>query len=204
MIAWTIEAAIESGCFDRVIVSTDDNAIAEVAKKYGAEVLFIRPQELSDNFTGTIPVTKHGIESQGKVYDDIFCIYATAPLVTPNNIVKAYKQFKESKANYCFTAMNYAAHIQRAFKLNSNKRAEMLHPELFNTRSQDLEEAYHNADWFYWGKSETFKKLIPVLSEDASPYILPRYLVEDVDITDGWILAELLYQVLHSKGALDD
>lgn len=207
MIAWSIEAALKSGCFDKVIVSTDDSAIANVAEEYGAEIPFIRPQELSDDFTGTIPVTKHAIEyleSQGEVYEDVLCIYATAPLVTPEKIIKAYEQFKESKASYCFTATNYAAPIQRAFKLNDSKRTEMFQPELFNARSQDLEEAYHDAGQFYWGKSEAFKQLIPVLSEDASPYILPRYLVQDIDTPDDWVLAEMLYQVLCSKGALNE
>lgn len=207
MIAWSIEAALESDCFDKVIVSTDDKAIADVAKKYGAEVPFIRPQELSDDFTGTIPVTKHAIEyleSQSEIYEEVLCIYATAPLVTSKKIIKAYEQFKDSKASYCFTATNYAAPIQRAFKININKRAEMFQPELFNERSQDLEEAYHDAGQFYWGKAEAFKQLIPVLSEGASPYILPRYLVQDIDTPDDWILAELMYQGLKTSGNLDN
>ncbi|MEZ7500919.1 pseudaminic acid cytidylyltransferase [Psychrobacter sp. Arc29] len=207
MIAWSIEAALESDCFDKVIVSTDDKAIADVAKSCGAEVPFIRPRELSDDFTGTIPVIKHAIEyleSQGETYEEVLCIYATAPLVTSKKIIKAYRQFKESKASYCFTATNYAAPIQRAFKINSNKRAEMFQPELFNERSQDLEEAYHDAGQFYWGRAEAFKQLIPVLSESASPYMLPRYLVQDIDTPDDWVLAELLYQVLQSKGSLDE
>lgn len=206
MIAWSIEAALNSKFFDKVIVSTDNNEIAEVAKMYGAEVPFIRPSELADGFTGTIPVTKHAIEyleSQGETYDDILCMYATAPFVQPKIITEAYEQFKNSQADYCFTATNYAAPIQRAFKLTENKRAKMFNPEQFNTRSQDLEEAYHDAGQFYWGKSNAFKQLKPVLSEVASPYILPRYLVQDIDTPDDWILAELLYQALTANGNLD-
>lgn len=205
MIAWSIEAALDSGCFDRIIVSTDDHEIAEVAERYGAEVPFIRPKELADDFTGTIPVTKHAIEwleAQGQVFSEIMCIYPTAPLVIPKIIIEAYEQFKKSQANYCFTATNYAAPIQRAFKLTQNKRAEMFYPDLFNERSQDLEEAYHDAGQFYWGKAEAFKRLEPVFSEDASPYLLPRYLVQDIDTSDDWILAELLYQALKANGNL--
>ena len=205
MISWSIEAALQSGCFDRVIVSTDDQHIADVAKEYGADVPFMRPAELSDDFTGTIPVTKHAIEyleSQGEIYDDIMCIYATAPFVQPKIITEAYEQFKSSQADYCFTATNYAAPIQRAFKLTENKRAKMFNPEQFNTRSQDLEEAYHDAGQFYWGTPEAFKRLEPVISEDSSPYVLPRYLVQDIDTPDDWVLAELLYQALKANGNL--
>lgn len=206
MIAWSIKAALDSECFDRVIVSTDDQEIADVAKSYGADVPFIRPPELSDDFTGTIPVTKHAIEwleAQGERYKEVMCIYATAPLVSPKAIQEAYEQFKASGAKYCFTATNYAAPIQRAFKLNKDKRAEMFQPELFNARSQDLEEGYHDAGQFYWGTATAFKELIPVLSQEASPYLLPRYLVQDIDTPDDWILAELLYQALKSSGKIN-
>lgn len=205
MIAWSIEAALKSNCFDKVMVSTDDNNIAKVAREYGAEVPFVRPDTLADDFTGTIPVTKHAIEwyeSQGHSIDEVMCIYPTAPLVEPKIIIDAHKQWKTSQANYCFTATSYAAPIQRAFKLTSDKRADMFSPELFNERSQDLEEAYHDAGQFYWGKPEAFKRLEPVISKDSSPYILPRYLVQDIDTPDDWILAELLYHSLKANGNL--
>lgn len=205
MIAWSIEAALNSACFDKVIVSTDDEEIAKVACQYGAEVPFVRPNKLADDFTGTIPVTKHAIEwleSQGQIISEVMCIYPTAPLVQPKIIIEAYQQWHTSQANYCFTATNYAAPIQRAFKLTENKRAEMFQPELFNERSQDLEEAYYDAGQFYWGKPEAFKRLEPVISEDSSPYILPRYLVQDIDTPDDWILAELLYQALKNGNRL--
>ncbi len=205
MIAWSIEAAIKSDCFDRVMVSTDSEEIATVARKYGAEIPFMRPLALADDFTGTIPVTKHAIEwyeAQGHTVDEVMCIYPTAPLVQPNIIIEAYRQWKDNHANYCFTATSYAAPIQRAFKLTENKRADMFSPELFNERSQDLEEAYHDAGQFYWGKPEAFKRLEPVISKDSSPYILPRYLVQDIDTPDDWILAELLYKALKANGNL--
>jgi N-acylneuraminate cytidylyltransferase len=205
MIAWSIEAAQSSHCFDKVIVSTDEQEIAEVARKFGAEVPFIRPNELADDFTGTIPVTKHAIEwleAQGQRVNEAMCLYPTAPFVQPKIIIDAYEQWHDSQANYCFTATNYAAPIQRAFKLTDNKRAQMFQPELFNERSQDLEEAYHDAGQFYWGTPEAFKRLEPVISEDSSPYVLPRYLVQDIDTPDDWVLAELLYQALKANGNL--
>ena len=205
MIAWSIEAALTSNCFDRIIVSTDDDEIAEIARQYGAEVPFMRPDELADDFTGTIPVTKHAIEwleGHGQTVSEVMCIYSTAPFVQPKIIKEAYEQWRTSQANYCFTATNYAAPIQRAFKLTENKRAEMFYPELFNERSQDLEEAYHDAGQFYWGKPEAFKCLESVMSKGSNPYILPRYLVQDIDTPDDWILAELLYQALKANGNL--
>jgi N-acylneuraminate cytidylyltransferase len=186
-------------------VSTDEQEIAEVARKFGAEVPFIRPNELADDFTGTIPVTKHAIEwleAQGQRVNEAMCLYPTAPFVQPKIIIDAYEQWHDSQANYCFTATNYAAPIQRAFKLTDNKRAQMFQPELFNERSQDLEEAYHDAGQFYWGTPEAFKRLEPVISEDSSPYVLPRYLVQDIDTPDDWVLAELLYQALKANGNL--
>lgn len=207
MIAWSIEAALNSKCFDKVVVSTDSKEIAEVAKTYGAEVPFIRPDNLADDFTGTIPVTKHAIEwleSQGEIFSEVMCIYPTAPFVQTKIILDAYEQWQTSQANYCFTATNYAAPIQRAFKLTQDKRAEMFSPDLFNERSQDLKEAYHDAGQFYWGKAEAFKRLEPVISKDSSPYLLPRYLVQDIDTPDDWILAELMYQGLKTNGNLDN
>lgn len=206
MIAWSIEAALKSDCFDQVIVSTDDEEIAGVALQCGAEVPFMRPDELADDFTGTIPVTKHAIEwleDQGQGVSEAMCIYSTAPFVQPKTIIAAYEQWHTSQANYCFTATNYAAPIQRAFRLTEDKRTEMFYPELFNERSQDLEEAYHDAGQFYWGKPEAFKRLEPVFSKDSSPFILPRYLVQDIDTPDDWILAELLYQALKANGNLE-
>ena len=206
MIAWSIEAALNSECFDTIVVSTDSEEIAAVAREYGASVPFVRPNTLADDFTGTIPVTKHAIEwleGNGQVFDEIMCIYPTAPLVQPHRIIDAYNQWKNSQANYCFTATNYAAPIQRAFKLDDNKRADMFYPELFNERSQDLEEAYHDAGQFYWGHAEAFKRLEPVISKDSSPYVLPRYLVQDIDTSDDWVLADLLYQALKANGNLD-
>jgi N-acylneuraminate cytidylyltransferase len=150
-------------------------------------------------------VTKHAIEwleAQGQTVSEAMCLYSTAPFVQPKIIIAAHEQWHASQANYCFTATNYAAPIQRAFKLTENKRAEMFYPELFNERSQDLEEAYHDAGQFYWGKPEAFKRLESVMSEGSSPYILPRYLVQDIDTPDDWILAELLYQALKANDNL--
>lgn len=202
MIAYSIEAALKSGCFDRVIVTTDDEEIAEVSKSYGADIPFMRPNELADDYAGTLPVIKHAIEAmekQGHSVTEVLCLYATAPFVQPYIITEAYQQLQDTQADYCFTVTSFVAPIQRAFKLTQENRLEMFEPEQFNKRSQDLEEAYHDAGQFYWGKAEAFKQQKPMLSKHASPYILPRYLVQDIDTLDDWKRAELMFAAMKAQ-----
>ncbi len=201
IIAYSIEAAIQSNCFDKVIVSTDDDKIAEVAKKYGAEIPFIRPIELSDNYTATLPVIKHAIqclEDNGNLIENVCCLYATAPFIQPKIIYKAFQQLQQSKAGYCFGVTSFSFPIQRAIKITHTGRVKMFHPENFLSRSQDLEESYHDAGQFCWGKSQSFKDEVSTFSEASSPYILPRYLVQDIDTIEDWIMAESMYKSLQS------
>ena len=205
MIGYSIEAAITSQCFDKVIVSTDDQEIAEVAKSFGAEVPFIRPDELANDHAATIPVVKHAIEwldEQGQSPTDVCCIYATAAFIQSQTISKAFQQMQESGANYCFSVTSFAFPIQRSIRITQDDKVDMFYPENFNVRSQDLEEAYHDAGQFYWGKAQAFKDELPIFSETASPYILPRYLVQDIDTTEDWIRAEAMHRVLQETGLL--
>ncbi len=203
MIAYSIEAALQSDCFDKVIVSTDDEEIAKIAKAYGAEVPFMRPAELSNDYAGTLAVIKHAaewFEKHSTRPGHICCLYATAPFVQAKAIQKAYQQLLATQADYCFSVTSFAFPIQRAIKITQQQRVEMFYPEYFDTRSQDLEEAYHDAGQFYWGSAEAFKQMKPVFSQSASPYVLPRYLVQDIDTAEDWIRAELMYQVLRQSG----
>ena len=205
MIAYSIKAALKSECFDKVIVSTDDQEIAEVAKSFGAEVPFMRPDELANDYAGTVPVIKHAIEwfdDQGQSPSEVCCLYATAPFVQADSIRKAYKKMKQEKVDYCFTVTSFAFPIQRAIKITAENRIEMFYPEYFETRSQDLEESYHDAGQFYWGKAEAFKQQKPLFSKSATPYILPRHMVQDVDTPEDWKRAELMYEVLKKSGEL--
>jgi len=205
MIAYSIEAAIQSGCFDKVIVSTDDLEIAEVAKQYGAEVPFVRPDELSNDHAGTLPVIKHAVEffdNQKTQPTQVCCLYATAPFVTAKHIQKAYQQLIDTQAEYCFTVTSFPFPIQRAIKISEKSRVEMFYPQYFNTRSQDLEEAFHDAGQFYWGTAQAFKLEKPIFSECASPYLLPRHLVQDIDTPEDLLRAELMHQVLQQTGEL--
>ena len=205
IIAYSIEAALKSNCFSQVIVSTDDDEISEVAKKYGAHVPFVRPDELSNDYVGTIPVIKHTIEwmeDNNNYIENVCCLYATAPFIQSKIISKAYQQLKNSNADYCFSVTSFAFPIQRAIRIVQDNKVDMFYPEHFNTRSQDLEEACHDAGQFYWGKAQAFKAELPLFSEVATPYVLPRYLVQDIDTMEDWIRAEAMYRVLQETEAL--
>jgi N-acylneuraminate cytidylyltransferase len=205
IIAYSIEAALKSNCFDQVIVSTDDVEIVEVAKKYGAQVPFIRPTELSNDYAGTIPVIKHAIEwleENNNTIESVCCLYATAPFIQPQTISRSFQQLQESKTDYCFSATSFTFPIQRALRITQDDKVDMFYPEYFNVRSQDLEEAYHDAGQFYWGKAQAFKDELPIFSEVATSYILPRYLVQDIDTKEDWIRAEAMYKTLQETGVL--
>ncbi|SFR45044.1 N-acylneuraminate cytidylyltransferase [Pseudidiomarina maritima] len=203
MIARSIEAAYESGCFDKVIVSTDDQEIAEVAKDYGAEIPFLRPRELSDDYTGTMPVIAHAIEwfeAQNENVDLACCIYATAPFVSADDIKTGLNVMESESLDFAFTVTSYAFPIQRAIKISSTNRVEMFHPELFNVRSQDLEEAWHDAGQFYWGTSLAWKENKPIFGTSSAPIVLPRHRVQDIDTPEDWTRAELLFKIMNPNG----
>lgn len=199
MIAWSIEAAQESGCFDRVIVSTDDDEIAAVAKQWGAEVPFKRPAELSDDYTGTIPAIAHAIRTladAGICCSAVCCLYATAPFVQVEHLRQGYELLASSDADYVFSVTSYAFPIQRALRITSQGRVHMFQPEHFSTRSQDLEEAYHDAGQFYWGRPDAWLNHRPLFTFAALPVILPRHCVQDIDTPEDWERAELMFKVL--------
>jgi len=204
LIAYSIEVALASKLFEKVVVTTDDEEIAKIAKEYGAEVPFLRPKELSDDFTGTQEVINHTIEyleSQGENYDYICTLYATAPLLQKEYLIEGYNKLKHSDAIITFSATTMPFPIQRTFKLNKNGRCEMFTPEHYKTRSQDLEEAYQDAGQFYWENRKLAKesKNSVIFSDISIPIILPRHLVQDIDTLEDWKRVEKLYEVLHKN-----
>ena len=201
LIAYSIEVALESKLFDKVIVSTEDEEIASIAEEYGAEVPFLRPKELSDDFTGTGDVVQHSIEylkKQGYSYQFICTIYATAPLLQKRYLKEGLKKLKSSNAKQAFSVTSMPFPIQRTFKINKNGRCEMFTPEHFNSRSQDLEEAYQDAGQFYWKNLHIESKEIP-FGKDSIPVILPRHLVQDIDTLEDWKRAEYMYQIINKN-----
>lgn len=199
MIGWSIEAARASGCFDRIIVSTDDHEIAELAKRFGADVPFLRPPELSDDYAGTVPVIRHAVEwlhQHGEPVDYACCIYATAPFISPEDLERAWEEIDREGASYAFSVTSYGFPIQRAIRITESGRVAMFHPEYFNTRSQDLEEAWHDAGQFYWGTAQAWLEERPIFSEGAVPVRLPRHRVQDIDTPEDWTRAEWMFRAM--------
>lgn len=199
VIAWSIETALLSGCFDRVLVSTDDPEIAQVAQSYGAEVPFVRPPELSDDHTGTIPVISHATQWQadhGRPADQVCCIYATAPFVQAKDLQRGLELLQSTGADYAFSVTSYAFPIQRAIRITLDQRVEMFQPSEFNTRSQDLEKAWHDAGQFYWGQAAAWLAQKPIFTRQAIAICLPRHRVQDIDSFEDWVRAEWLFKAM--------
>lgn len=196
MIAYSIAAARQSGLFDRVIVSTDDREIADVADQLGAEAPFVRPQELSDDMTGTTEVVAHAIEwlnADGiSKLSAVCCIYATAPFVSQEDIKRGLGVLESGDWQYVFAATPYAAPIFRSFCKNSSGGLEMFYPEHFSTRSQDLPEALHDAGQFYWGRPAAWLSKARVFDRHSTVVELPRWRVQDIDTEDDWRRAEMI------------
>lgn len=207
MIAWSIQAALDSGCFDDVWVSTDDDEIAEVAKAYGAKVPFLRPAYLSDDFATTADVMAHAVNEFDKLNhalpDYVCCLYATAPFVTKADLVQGFEKIKNNQLlNYVFSATTFPFPIQRAIKLNEHNTVEMFSPQYFNTRSQDLEEAWHDAGQFYWGKTSAWKVKASVFSNQSGIVTIPRFRVQDIDTFEDWARAELIAELILTKDSI--
>jgi pseudaminic acid cytidylyltransferase len=154
---------------------------------------------LANDFAGTIPVIKHAIEwfNKNEIQPELACcIYATAPFVTSQDLQRGLDTLLSTKSEYAFTLTSYPFPIQRAVRLTSSGRIAMFQPEHFNTRSQDLEEAYHDAGQFYWGRCKAFLRELPMFSEAAAPVLLPRHRVQDIDTLEDWSRAELMLKIL--------
>jgi N-acylneuraminate cytidylyltransferase len=199
MIAWSIEAALNSHCFERIIVSTDNDEIAAVALDYGAEVPFMRPESLSDDYVGTTAVVSHAVRwliEHGEKPENVCCLYATAPFVRSIDLQRGLEMLQDQNCDYAFSVTSFAFPIQRAIRITQEQRVEMFQPEHFTTRSQDLEEAYHDAGQFYWGITQAWLDEKPLFSNHSAPVILPRYRVQDIDTQEDWQRAEWLFKVL--------
>jgi pseudaminic acid cytidylyltransferase len=197
LIAYSIEAAKASGLFDRIVVSTDDEEIAKVAKGYGAEIPFLRDAGYADDHTTAADAVEHTLqrlERLGETIDYACAIYPTAPLLEASYLAEGLEKLKHSDAWYAFSATSMPFPIWRTFRLTNKGRCEMFWPEHFATRSQDLEEAYQDAGQFYWERRKAGK---PPFRFDANalPVLLPRWMVQDIDTPEDWERAEMMYRV---------
>jgi len=199
MIAYSIEAAQKSGCFDKILVSTDDQEIADVALQYGVEVPFLRPADIADDYATTMDVMKHAIEwceTENWPLMNVCCIYATAPFILAEYIKQGLSELADKNVKYAFSATTFPFPIQRAIAIDENGVVSMFSPEFANTRSQDLPEAFHDAGQFYWGRAEAFKQGVPVFASHSKLVHLPRKRVQDIDTFEDWELAEALFSAL--------
>ena len=202
MIAWSIRAAISSECFDRIIVSTDDEEIADISRTYGADVPFIRSAGLSDDQTVLQSVIVDAIERHnhdGKSATEVCCIYATAPMIQAADIKKGLDVLMASRADYAISVTSYAFPIQRAIWITDQQRVQMFQPEHLNSRSQDLKEAWHDAGQFVWGNASAWLSGKTAMGTAAAPVVLPRYRVQDIDSWEDWQHAEALFRLTNCK-----
>jgi pseudaminic acid cytidylyltransferase len=202
MIAWPIDAARGSGLFDHIVVSTDDPEIAEVARGVGVEVPFMRPAELADDHAGTIPVIAHAVgwaKGQGWPLEAVCCIYPTAPLISPGDLAKGLRLLDEGTHDFVLTATDYASPIFRAFRESDDGGLEMVFPEHFESRSQDLPRSLHDAAQFYWGRPDAWLSAKTLFGPRSAPLLIPRWRVQDIDTPEDWVRAEALFRSLEGR-----
>lgn len=204
MLAWSIGAARDSGCFDHVLVTTDDAEIAAVAREWGAQAPFLRPAHLSDDHTPTIPVVAHAIAEAVALWgptDAVCCLYATAPFVQAQDLRDSLARLRQGDCDYVFAVTTFPFPVQRALRRGGDGRVSMLQPEHSVTRSQDLEEAWHDAGQFYWGTTAAWQAERPIMGQDSIGLPMPRYRVQDIDTPEDWRRAEFLFRSLAVPGA---
>jgi pseudaminic acid cytidylyltransferase len=198
IIAYSIEAALKSGLFDEVMVSTDDAEIASVASSFGASVPFMRSAQTSNDYATTADVIREVLDcylKSGKSFDLFCCLYSTAPFVTQNNLKEAFSKLEEFDS--VFTVVRYSYPIQRSLNVRDGK-VGMNHPQFKDSRSQDLEASYHDAGQFYFAKTDAFFKEKTLWGSNTGALILPELQVQDLDTETDWKLAEMKYKLLHN------
>lgn len=199
MLAWSVETALQSGVFDRVIVSTDDSEIANVARAYGAEVPFMRPATLADDHTGTSAVVRHAVQwlAEREQVTLVGCIYATAPLLCPEDLTQAAAALAADPAlKFVFSGCRFSFPIQRALYRNTQGQVKPVQPDAISKRSQDLPETFHDAGQFYLGSAEAWLGGAPMFAAHSFLQELPQHRVQDIDTEADWQRAELLQQLL--------
>lgn len=200
VIACPIAAARESGLFDHVIVSTDDEEIAEVARRYGAETPFLRPAEISDDKTPTVDVIRHAADWSSKnlgPVEFVCCIYPTAVFIDGATLRRGLDEMRKAKTDYAVSVVRYPVPIERALRITAEGRLAAVNIAGMAMRSQDIEDAWHDAGQFYWGSPSAFAATQAERIARAVPVVLPKGHVQDIDTEEDWRFAEKLYRALH-------
>ena len=201
IIKYSITAALESGCFDEVMVSTDDKEIADIARSYGAQVPFLRSEKNSNDYAGTPDVIIEVLEEykkRGREFDYCCAIYPTAPFITPLTLQDSFNKLQENKGYSLVPVVRYSFPIQRALRIDDGT-LKMFQPEFFRSRSQDLEPSYHDAGQFYWLDIPHFLEENTLYTSRNIPFERSEMEVQDIDTEDDWQIAELKYQIISSQ-----
>jgi len=200
MISWPIKAALESNCFEKIIVSTDSREIAEISKEFGAEITGLREDRLSDDSTTSTKVMSYEASKVKEEFDLICCIYGSAPLVKHETIVKALDLLSQNQdVNYVFPVTEFSHPPSRGFRLDAKSRLISLDSGSYLKRTQDIESVYHDAGQFYFGKPEAFIKQTPIFDKNSKALVLPRTQVCDIDSEEDWEMAEILFKNIFSN-----
>lgn len=201
IIAYSIEAAIKSELFDEVMVSTDDEEIAEISKKYGASVPFFRSKDTSNDFATTSDVLLEVLEkykSYKKCFNFFCCIYPCAPFITSGKLKVTFDILNKSNSESLIPVVKFSYPIQRAFRIK-DEVLNFIYPDSINKRTQDMEEAFHDAGQFYWMKTKAFLQNISLLTDKTMPYILSEKEVQDIDNEEDWSIAEIKIEIINKK-----
>jgi pseudaminic acid cytidylyltransferase len=202
MIAWAIEAARTSNLFTHIIVSTEDEEIAAISRSNGAETPFMRPRDLADDHTPTVPVIAHAVDfctSLGWAFDYACCIYPGSPLLQASDLAAALQLAHDRKAHFVYPVAEYAHPVQRAMRHLPNGSMQFLQPEFELVRTQDLEKTYHDAGQFYWGRSSAWLAGKKMHTEGLGMPI-PNWRVVDIDSEDDWLRAEMMFKAAMLQG----
>ena len=198
IISYSIEAALKSGVFEEVMVSTDDDEIAEIAEKYGAKVPFKRSAETSNDTATTTDViieVLNEYKKRGLIFDYACCIYPTAPFISAESLKAGLDKMLSDQTQAAIPVVRYSYPIQRALEIGADGRLSMVWPEHSRSRSQDLASRYHDAGQFYWFKVSAIKKDMELLKMKASPIVIQETQVQDIDTEEDWALAEMKYKI---------
>ena len=203
MICYTIEAALESGVFEQVIVSTDSQEIADIARQSGAKVPFMRPAELAENSVGVVEVLHHALtwlQANRQLHSLACCLVATAPFLKPLYLKQGAELIAKTDADTVMSVTRFSFPIFRAFKMNEQGEMAFLWPEYEFVHSNELPDTFHDAAQFYWGNVNRFLKRKTILGGKVVPVILPNYLVKDIDVPEDWETAELMFKTIQQRG----
>lgn len=197
MLARAIETAKTSGLFDKILVSTDDSEIANIARQNNADVIE-RPAQLADDYATTVAVIRHAVQNFAD-NTNICCLYPCTPLLQENWLIDSFEQWQQSDSLYCFPVLEFESNILRSLKLNENGEVSSVFSQNELVRTQDLPHAYYDAGQFYWGSRDSWLTQDKIHNH-AIGFVLPKYSVVDIDDEQDWQFAEQIFEILNQQG----